>query len=328
MTLLFEFKEKLKLFYGKYGAYLNPLLKFCLALVVFVNINLMLGFLPFLNNVFVLLIFALLCSILPMSAMVVVGSIMIVGHCYVLGIEVAAFALVLLLMIVMLFLRFAPHDALALVLTPLAFEANVPGAIPVGLGLLSNAGAAISSVCGVVVYYFMKLVQEKAVMLKNGEVTEMAQRLNNLLDGLLQNSLMWIHMIAFVTIVLAVYFIRRMSADYSWSFAVLVGVVLYPVIIVAGSFFMEREISVVLLVASTVLTLILMIVLQFFVFSVDYSRSEFLQFEDDEYYYYVKAVPKIKISEKNRSVKSIQEEVLLDDYEKNLERSLEDIHIR
>ena len=35
---------------------------------------------------------------------------------------------------------------------------------------------------------------------------------------------------------------------------------------------------------------------RFFVFSVDYSRTEYLQFEDEDYYYYVKAVPKSTIA--------------------------------
>ena len=36
--------------------------------------------------------------------------------------------------------------------------------------------------------------------------------------------------------------------------------------------------------------------LQFFAFSVDYSRTEYTQFEDDDYYYYVKAVPKLAVT--------------------------------
>ena len=329
MTLLFELKEKLKLFYGTYSVYLDPILKFALALAVFVNINTMLGFLPLLNNIFVILILALLCAIFPLSAIVIIGSCMIIGHCYVLGIEVAAFAVVLMLLIIILFLRFAPGEALALLLTPLAFEANVPAAIPVGLGLLSNAGAAVSSVCGVLVYCFMKLVKEQAVMLQKGEVSELAQRLKTLTDGILQNAMMWINMIAFAVIVLAVCCVRKLSADHAWTAAVLTGVVLYPVLVAAGSLMMEVEISGVLLVTSTVGTLILMLVLQFFVFSVDYSRSEFVQFEDDDYYYYVKAVPKIRVTGQNRSVKTIQEDSdPMQDYEKNLERSLDDLNIR
>lgn len=329
MTLLFEFKEKLKSFYAKQSGYLNPALKFALALAVFLNINRMLGFLLFLNNIFVVLILALVCAILPMSAIVIFGSFMIIGHCYVLGIEVAAFAFVFLLLIEILFLRFAPQDALTLVLTPLAFEANVPGAIPIGLGLLGDAGSAVSSACGVLIYFLMKLMNKEAVMLQNGEVREMAQRLQTLLDGVLQNSMMWINIIAFTAIVLVVFCIRRLSYDHAWTLAVVAGTVLYPVVLVACSFFMDVELSIVLLIASTVGTLILMLILQFFVFSVDYSRSEFVQFEDDDYYYYVKAVPKIKVTRQNRSVKKIQEEHdPMKDFEASLERSLDDLNIR
>ena len=37
-----------------------------------------------------------------------------------------------------------------------------------------------------------------------------------------------------------------------------------------------------------------------FLFSVDYSRTERVQFEDDEYYYYVKAVPKVVVATPRR----------------------------
>ena len=40
-------------------------------------------------------------------------------------------------------------------------------------------------------------------------------------------------------------------------------------------------------------------------FSVDYSRTEYVQYEDDEYYYYVKAVPKINIVNAEVKVKQI-----------------------
>ena len=49
----------------------------------------------------------------------------------------------------------------------------------------------------------------------------------------------------------------------------------------------------------------LALLLQLAVFSLDYSRTEYVQFEDDEYYYYVKAVPKITIAVPEKTVKKI-----------------------
>ena len=48
-------------------------------------------------------------------------------------------------------------------------------------------------------------------------------------------------------------------------------------------------------------------VLEVVFFSVDYSRTENVQFEDDEYYYYVKAIPKIGVSVPDKKVKHITE---------------------
>ena len=43
--------------------------------------------------------------------------------------------------------------------------------------------------------------------------------------------------------------------------------------------------------------------MQFLFFNLDYSRTERLQFEDDEYYYYVKAVPKALVAGSDKQIK-------------------------
>ena len=58
-------------------------------------------------------------------------------------------------------------------------------------------------------------------------------------------------------------------------------------------------------ILSFILSVVILEVLQFFRSVIDYSRVENLQFEDDEYYYYVKAVPKISVSEEDINVKKI-----------------------
>ena len=43
-------------------------------------------------------------------------------------------------------------------------------------------------------------------------------------------------------------------------------------------------------------------------FNVDYNRTEIVQFEDDEYYYYVKAVPKNVVAAADKKVKKINKQ--------------------
>ena len=57
-----------------------------------------------------------------------------------------------------------------------------------------------------------------------------------------------------------------------------------------------EETDFVLLIVGNVAAIAVGLVLELFFFSVDYARSERLQYEDDEYYYYVKAVPKLSVA--------------------------------
>ena len=62
MTALLEFKQKIKGFYAKYEMYLQPLMKFVLALIYFIWINSNMGYMTALDNMFVVLILALIYS--------------------------------------------------------------------------------------------------------------------------------------------------------------------------------------------------------------------------------------------------------------------------
>ena len=77
------------------------------------------------------------------------------------------------------------------------------------------------------------------------------------------------------------------------------------ILILVGNVILKTNASIVLIIIGTIVSLLVAFIVQFFVFSVDYSRTEHTQFEDDEYYYYVKAVPKINVTAPEMNVKRI-----------------------
>lgn len=310
MTALLELKQKLKAFYGEHDVFLLSFFKFLLAFLLFQGINSSMGFLGKLDNIFVVLILAIICSVLPVNAMTVIGCAMIIAHCYAVGIEVAGFAALLILLLMILFLRFTSQDNLALVLTPAAFSFHIPAAVPIGSGLLRGPVCAVPSGCGIVLYFFMKIVKEKSTVLQ-GKETEMVQKLQILLDAILKNQEMWLNIAAFVIVIMTVYLISRCSFDYSWRVADAAGAVVYIVIMVLGGMFLSINIKMGEVILAAVLSAVVGLVMEFAVLGVDYSRSENTQFEDDEYVYYVKAVPKSYVAQKEKSIKTISS-----DYEK------------
>lgn len=312
MTLLLEFREKLKNFYAEYSLFLQPLLKFLLAMVIFKGINWYLPFVKPLDNIFVLLVMALICSILPLNTIVLFGCILIIGQCYGVGIEVAGFVLCLFLIMIILYIRFTPGDAIVLLLTPLAFRLGIPCAVPIGFGLTRSPVSAVSAGFGVIVYYFLDLVHNSAEVLEGMDPEQMAENLKLLLDGLAGNQHMMMEIIAFVTVLLAVNVIRRLSVSHAWQIAICTGGIVYIVILVAGGLIIDVRTPVIPMIAGTVGAVLISLILEFFLFNVDYSRTEYLQYEDDDYYYYVKAVPKRSISQRQVVVKTIREDVHAD----------------
>ena len=125
-------------------------------------------------------------------------------------------------------------------------------------------------------------------MLENADVL-MTDKLKLLADGIAQNWGMWITVIAFIVVILLVNLIRTRSFDYAWRIAIVAGGVVYAVVVIAGGFIFDVTIDIVSLLIYTAVSVVAGLVLEFFVFGGDYTRTERLEYEDDEYYYYVKA---------------------------------------
>ena len=307
MTALLEFKQKLKGFYAQYEMYLLPVLKFILAVVYFIWINSNMGYMKELDNIIVVLVLALICCILPSGMMIFTGCALMVAHCYALGIEVAGFLLVVILFMMILFLRFSTGKNIVMVFTPLAFAFDLPALLPVGCGLLSSAVSALPAAGGVIIYYFVRFVRIQSQVLSAPDA-EIMTTLTLLSDGIMKNGEMWITVVAFVAVVLVVNLIRTRMFDYAWRIAIVAGGVVYVMIMLAGGMMFGVSIDIVPLIIYTVVAVLIGIVLEFFVFGGDYTRTERLEYEDDEYYYYVKAVPKALVSTSERSIKKINGE--------------------
>ena len=95
---------------------------------------------------------------------------------------------------------------------------------------------------------------------------------------------------------LVVYLIRRMPVQYSWKIAIVSGMLVYGLLSGMSMILLDTELSSVNLAADLLIGAAAGFLVQFFCFSLDYRKVEYLQFEDDDYYYYVKAVSKLRSS--------------------------------
>ncbi len=305
MTTLLEMKQHLKIFYSRYDVYLIPAIKFLVAFFAFMLLNGQIGFMEKVANPAVSLLLALLCSFLPVNMIAIFGSALLCAHAYALSLELFGITAGLLFLMYAVYFRVAPSCGYVLVLTPMAFFLKIPYVIPLVLGIVAGPVSAVPAGCGTIVYYLMYYMKNNEKMLVSSETEEVSARFLNLIDSVLNNKEMILTVLVFAVVVMIVYAIHRLSVDYSWYLALGIGAVANIVLFLIGALVMETNMAIGSLVVGTLLSFLLALVVEFFVFSVDYSRTEYTQFEDDEYYYYVKAVPKMSIAISEKKVKKI-----------------------
>lgn len=306
MAQLLLIREQIKSIYSRYEAFIVPVLKFLLALITMIFINNNIGYAERLSGAAVTVLVALFCSFLPLNFIVMISAVFILLHLYALSLEAVLVVGALVFLMFLLYFRFAPKDTVLLLLTPILFSMKIPYVIPLSAGLVGTPASIVSVGCGVVIYYALSYVSLNASVLVTTDTETIFEKIRMLIDAIIQNKEMLMVIVAFSATILTVYLIRRLSVDHSWTIAIITGTLMNILIILIGDLKYNTYISIVGLIFGSIISVFVSIVLKFFVFNVDYGRTERVQFEDDEYYYYVKAVPKNTVAIPNKKVKKIK----------------------
>lgn len=303
MDSLFVVKGQLQQIYARYSKYIDKAIQFILALVTFYMINHDIGFMKMAANPVVTFGLSVICTFLPPIVTVLFAAALILAHIFTVSIGMMAVTAVVFLIMFIFYLRFTPKMAVIVLLTPLAFMLKIPYVIPVAFGLVGVPAYVVPITCGTIVYYMIQYVKSSSLAVKDagGLLTEVTTYLKQVF----QNKEMWVVVLAFIICLFVVYNVRRMAINHAWKVGILAGAVVNIVFIAVGDMVLSVHASYGALIGGNIAAIVAGLILEFLFFAVDYSRGESLQYEDDEYYYFVKAVPKIDVAAPEKTVKRI-----------------------
>ncbi len=294
MTTLLEIREKILAVYSQFENYINMVCRFVITLLAVITINSQIGYQKTLAGVLPTVIIALLATVIPLNLVVVILGVVILIHLYSLSLEAAAIGAVLFLVLLLVYMRFTPGDTALLIMYPFFRMLGIQAALPVVGGLLYTPASGVTVAVGVIADSFIRFVHqnEASITAASGSdsTDSIVTRFQFLLDGIMQDKAMMVSVAAVVIAAVAVYVIRRLVIPYAWIIAAGVGSLLQLLVLILGALVGNAQISV---------------GLAFMLFNLDYSRTENTQFEDDEYYYYVKAVPKNSLASPRRTVRTV-----------------------
>lgn len=305
MRSLLELRDKIKRIYSRFEFVILPVLKFMLAFMVLSIVSGRMGYMYQLDNLGLILIAALLCSFLPNGFIIFFAVVFSLAHMYALSLEVAIVAAAVYLILFLVFFRFGAKDSLVVLFTVICAAMHIPYMVPIVVGLLCAPISIFAVACGLIGYHMLNTVVTNAQAINAMGAEEAAGKVRLVIDGILNNKEMLVMLAAFAVTIVVVYLIRRLSIDYAWTIAMIAGVIINLMILLVGDLIYETNISLIGAILTSLLAVAAAKVLEFFCFSVDYSRTENVQFEDDEYYYYVKAVPKMTVAAPTKTVKRI-----------------------
>ena len=304
MTNLLILKEKIVGFYKNFEYPILVIGKFILAVLAFNYINDELGYFEALTGVVPMLFLSIICAVVPVSIFVLIFALVVLLHLFKLSMVLAAVALVVFLLFYFIYLKFAPDQGILIVLYPVLARLNLHYMIPLVGAMTFNPFAALPIAFGVIFMKIIGYLQEAASLGDPGtDIKEIMTSYQYIFDKLLADKEIVAYIVVFTLVILIVYGISRLPVYYSWYIAIGVGTLVNVIGLAIQSSGVEGM-SVAMVVVGSVIGGLLAALAQFMGCTLDYAGKESLQFEDDDYYYYVKAIPKIQITQAERTVKT------------------------
>ena len=191
---------------------------------------------------------------------------------------------------------------------PLLYVLKLHYVIPIVISIFVGPVGIVPMIFGIIFYYYAVHVKDLVDLLATASEEDSIQGFSYVMNGMLQDKAMLLTIVVFILVIVATYVIYRQSFKYSWFIAIITGAILNIILLLVGGIVLEADINILVIFLGTIGGAILAVVAQFFKGVLDYSRTETVQYEDDDYYYYVKAVPKIRVPEQNVKVKKINEQ--------------------
>lgn len=305
MMNLLTIRENIKLFLQKNHFITKPISKFIMCFILFFALNQLFGYSDLFENKLIIVGLSFICTWLPMGLLYLISGVVSIIQLLSLSLEVSLIYIFIFTLAYVLYIRFDVKYSLGMIFAPVLFVFNIPFLIPLLLGMFVGPVAVIPTAVGVIIYYFSTYVKDTVTILNTTASADNMQAYSYIIDKMIHDKNLVLTLIVFSVVIVVTNLVYTMSRDNSWYIAIGTGGLVNILLFLVGSYILETDTSVFTVIIGTVIAVVIALIVQFFKCVVDYSRTEHVQYEDDEYYYYVKAVPKIYVTARQVKIKRI-----------------------
>lgn len=296
-----EWRENLYSYYIAYEKYIRIIVKFLMILVALGVVASQLHYQNKLAGPWVVLGISLVATVLPYSVVTFLVALLSVLQIYFLSPVLAGLVAVIVFVLYFMLMRYDHKAMIAAVFVPIFIMWKMPFVIALVLGLLFGPVSILTAASGVIMYYVLQAATSIPIE-SQGSVADLFTLAKTFLDAVIKNKDMYVMVVAMAAVLFVTWVIRIRKMDYAFEIAILAGTVCGFFTILLGNLIYKSEISVGWFFFGSLLSAVIGYIVHFMHMVLDYGKTEEVQFEDDDYYYYVRAVPKLKVTTTKRKV--------------------------
>ena len=300
LTKLLEFRGMARGFFQKYQLIIEPVFRFIISYMAFHTINTALAYNTTVANPVIELAMAAVGAFLPPVVLILMCALLAILQVYSASPILAALVVVIFAVLYCFIARFSGKYGYAVVAVPILFVFK--------LGMIATPMAIFPTVSGVIIYFVFKVIQEAAV---RQDITSLDATLALYIDvvnNLFKHKEMFITAAIFAAVILVMWLVRKMRFEFVFELTIVLGAIINILGFLLANLQMDINVGTGSMILGTIASMLIVFVAHFFRVVLDYTSVEHVQFEDDDYYYYVKAVPKIDVALFQKNVTTFSDE--------------------
>ena len=305
MSGILQVRDTIRDFLRKYDEVISPLFRFVAAWLMFWSINQLYGYSDLFARSIVTFLLSVICALVSGATATLIGSIVIIFNTFFVSKEIGIITFLLFMIIYFMYMRMFPRCGWILFFVPIMYIFKLNFAIPLVVAIFPGASGMVPVAIGIFLYKYAGCIKDINEMLITASDKEEIDIYTYLIDNLLKNKEILMMAIVFALVILVTFFIYKLPFDYSWYVAIGVGGLCNILFAMVCGVALDVEVPGGSLVLGTIIGILVGVIVMVCKRLVDFSRKEVVQFEDDDYYYYVKAIPKYNVSAKKKTVKQV-----------------------
>lgn len=302
---ILELREKLYGVYVSYDKYVQYIFRFALAFLVFGCINKCFPYQETLSSTIIIVVSAVVGACLPDSLFVIMAVVLSVAEIYFLSPVLAVAILIGSIFLYVMFLRYSPKTILFAALFPVAVLLKIPALLAILIGLFFSPMGVLTVGGGTFCYYMFLAVKQCETVAAEKSGKDIITLVRYFVDEIMQNQNMYVMVLSLCAVTLLTYFVRVRKMAFSFEISIVLAAVAHLIILLLGNLLYDSSFSVAWAIGGNIISAVFAYLTHFFHMVLDYGSMEEVQFEDEDYYYYVRAVPKLKMTMEKKRIKKM-----------------------